>query len=344
MLNLDKTIHRRINKSSFSLDGESLTQNLNKIHDGLFYELGVILPEILIDADETLGRDEFRVQINDLRLLPQIGLKPNQLLVNDTPDRLVLIGIKGESAINPANNSDCGKFVYSTEAFERCEKAGLTTWDPMSYIILALSSEIRRNISAFLNSCLVDYYIVQLESDFPDLINEVRKKLDVLESTTVLRTLLNEQVSIRNMKTFFETMLTNQLASQFTHNENHKSIEDITNHVRVALSRQISSMHTQRGRVLTSYILDQEIEDMIISTDIPISEKRNLLLRSLSPEIGGLPPISSKLVILTTMDARAKLQQLIEHEFPQISVLCYQELCPDMNIQPLGKIKWRGES
>jgi type III secretion protein V len=59
-----------------------------------------------------------------------------------------------------------------------------------------------------------------------------------------------------------------------------------------------------------------------------------------SDEVGNLPPTAASPVILTTMEIRKILRVLIEKEFPSLAVLSYQELSPDMNIQPIARISW----
>ena len=43
-------------------------------------------------------------------------------------------------------------------------------------------------------------------------------------------------------------------------------------------------------------------------------------------------------VILTTLEARRKLRRLVEKELPSLAILAYQELSPDVNIQPVGRL------
>jgi type III secretion protein V len=57
-------------------------------------------------------------------------------------------------------------------------------------------------------------------------------------------------------------------------------------------------------------------------------------------EVGGLPPTTQKPVILTTLESRRPLRRLIDVEFPHLAVLSYQELSPDLNIQPIARISW----
>jgi type III secretion protein V len=49
---------------------------------------------------------------------------------------------------------------------------------------------------------------------------------------------------------------------------------------------------------------------------------------------GGQPP-----VLLTAIDVRRFVRKLIEGEFPELSVVSYQEIVPEIRIQPLGRIQ-----
>jgi type III secretion protein V len=61
-------------------------------------------------------------------------------------------------------------------------------------------------------------------------------------------------------------------------------------------------------------------------------------LAALRAEIGELPPTAQKPVIVTDMDIRRFVRKLVEVEFPNVSVLSYQELSPDLTIQPIARI------
>jgi hypothetical protein len=43
-------------------------------------------------------------------------------------------------------------------------------------------------------------------------------------------------------------------------------------------------------------------------------------------------------VLLTTLELRAAIRQLIEIQYPDLSVLSYPELTQDVRIQPIGHI------
>jgi type III secretion protein V len=44
-------------------------------------------------------------------------------------------------------------------------------------------------------------------------------------------------------------------------------------------------------------------------------------------------------VLLTAIDVRRFARKLIEGEFPEMSVISYQEVVPEIRIQPLGRVQ-----
>ena len=51
-----------------------------------------------------------------------------------------------------------------------------------------------------------------------------------------------------------------------------------------------------------------------------------------------MPPTAQDPVVLTTALIRYRLRKALRGAFPRLSVLSYQELSPDMNIQPIARI------
>src|SRR5205823_338523 len=85
-------------------DDEPLHKLLELMSDGMFYELGLMLPPIEVEVDHSLAPSAIQIWVNDMPLRLQTGLAVGEILVNDTPDRLGLIGVtQVRAAINPAN-------------------------------------------------------------------------------------------------------------------------------------------------------------------------------------------------------------------------------------------------
>jgi type III secretion protein V len=179
-----------------------------------------------------------------------------------------------------------------------------------------------------------------LERTHPALVREVVPKLvSPILLAEVLRRLVEEGVSLRNLRDILGA-----LAEWAPH---ERDAVTLVEHVRGALRRTITFQHAGGG-VLTAFMLDALIEDTIrdaihrtptgsylalepqLSRDIVTA-----VGRALGPAGTGAP---SGTVLLTNAEIRRYVRRLVETEHPDLPVLSYQELAPEAQIRPVGRI------
>jgi len=351
------------NKAYEEFNKQALKDDLNDMfilmQDGLFYELGIVFPKVKWEVNDRFDNNEFQFQINDVTYPSVLGLSPNECLVNDTVDRLTLLNVKGKAAINPANGSECA--IINAADAKSCESAGLTTWDPPGYLILYLSHQLRKRAGSFLTKNMVKNVLDSFSLAFPDLVKTVLGKYDLFTMTWILRDLVEEEISIRDLRNILDNLLcingtTNVDLSEYnivfqpegTHlvytdkeTVNNLDFTDFSDYIRAAaLNRYISHKYTRGGNALLVYLLDPEIEYKIRDLKgVNLSdESRTEILDAVFKEVGDLPPTAQNPVFLTTYEIRRPFRKLINIELPYLAVLCYQELSPDTNIQRLSTI------
>src|ERR1041384_484341 len=292
--------------SSFQVGGnqdpnvaESILELAQISQDGIFYELGTVLPSLSIEVDDRLEGNEFQVQINDLRQPPLRGLDQDQILVNQTAELLSIFQVSGERSRNPVNGNDC-TLVRGAEAAEICRQQGLTTWGPAGFVILTLSREIRRHAGQLLTRDLVEFLNGQLGRIYPALTKATLARFDLTKLTLILRGLIDEEISIRDLRTIFEALLAFDGAASmdlmkyiaffpYTLNLSQRSVsaqgsalkaEDYSEYLRTSLKRYISHKYTRGQSSLLVFLIDPEIEGRLnrIETE-PLSsnEQQNLI-------------------------------------------------------------------
>ncbi|MEW5853632.1 MAG: type III secretion system export apparatus subunit SctV [Myxococcota bacterium] len=315
-----------------------LNEMIPMMRDGLFYELGVRYPGLRVRGNEgDLPKGAYIIMINEIPLvMGTVDL--GKILVNDTPERLRLLNIPGEPATNPANGNDCA--WVSVENKELCEQAGLTTWDASGFMVLHLSAVLRKNASEFVGIQETQNMLEQLEMAFPALVKEVvPKAVSPFQLTDILRRLVEEEISIRDLRSILQAL------AEWGPVENDTVM--LTEYVRAALKRYISHKYTRGQSTLIVYLIDPQIEETVRSSIQHTSSGSYLalepeitqeILAAVRNEIGNLPPSAQQPVILTTMEIRRYFRKLVELEFPHLAVLSYQELSPEMNIQPIARI------
>jgi len=155
----------------------------------------------------------------------------------------------------------------------------------------------------------------------------------------LLKRLVQEFVSIRDLRTILSAMI--------EWGAKEKDPVVLVEHIRIALSRQISHQYAARNNVLSGILLDGEIEETVRNAIRQTSAGSYL---SLSPEISkrivqrtqekAMPVLSngSPCCLITAMDVRRYIRRMIESELPELPVLSYQELANDITLQPVARV------
>jgi type III secretory pathway component EscV/Tfp pilus assembly protein PilF len=341
-------------------DDQSIEEMFSLVPDAFFYELGIVLPEIRLEIDATLKANEFRFNLNRREYPTFSGLESDEFLVNDTVEKLTKLGIYGTAATNPASSNECAIVREEQYSSKECRGAGLIVWGPAGFLVLKLSAEIRKNAAEFQTLDVTQHIVDSLRTFFPDLIDTVMKRFSVEQICLLLRNLLDEQISVRNLRSIFESLLsingttdvdlgrfivfTSQVEGLCPVSDNRTidklTIADYSEFVRTDLKRYISNKYTRGSGTLIVYLLDRAIEKRLskISAQPLTAEESARLKTAINFEVGKLPPTAQNPVLLTTMDIRRTVRKLIEPDLPNLAVLSYQELSPDMNIQPIARI------
>ncbi|MEA2163155.1 MAG: hypothetical protein QOK37_1282 [Thermoanaerobaculia bacterium] len=350
--------------NSIPPDSEGLTQAelFATMQDGLFYDLGLQVPDVRVEIDSTLGGTEFRFTINGEKYPKVTGLKGGEYFVTESVDRLALLGVKARSSVNPATGVEAAVVRQSDMASERARSVGLTTWEPLAYVMLVLAAAVRKRAASFQTVAVTHYMLDKLEQAFPDLIRAAMARFEVDQIAHVLQHLLEEEISIRDLRGILEGILSvngtldvdlSRFVVLSCHTDNlfpvgrDRELGDLTaadyaDAARTALKRYITFKYGQTGSSLHAYLLNPDIENRIRSAgNKPLTateiEKLKAALRN---EIRSLPSNTPPPALLTNIDVRRATRMLIAGEFPQLPVLTYQELSPDANIQVIARISW----
>jgi type III secretion protein V len=206
----------------------------------------------------------------------------------------------------------------------------------------AILSLMRRYGHEFIGVQETQTLLDGLERTHPALVREVVPKLvSPILLSDVLRRLVEEGVSLRNLRDILGA-----LAEWAPHERDAVALVE---HVRAALRRTITFQHAGGG-VLTAFMLDALIEDTIREAIHKTPTGSYLALEpQLSRDIvtavgravgtsGGGATSPAGTVLLTNAEIRRYVRRLVETEHPDLPVLSYQELAPEAQIRPVGRI------
>jgi type III secretion protein V len=314
-----------------------IEEMIPKMRHALYHDLGVRFPGVHVRTDSpTLEADEYSIFLNEVPIV-RGKIIEGALLTNETPENLRRYNIPFTTSKTSVGQPS---LWVDAKYQEILQKAGIKFWKPLDVMILHLSYFYRQYASEFIGIQEVRGILEFLEKSFPDLVKEVTRLVPLQKLTEIFKRLVQEQISIKDLRTILEAL------SEWAQTE--KDTVLLTEYVRSSLKRYISYKYSQGQSILSVYLLDPEIEDMVRGAIKQTSagsylaldpDSVQLILHAMRSVIvptpvGGQPP-----VLLTAIDVRRFVRKLIEGEFPEMAVISYQEIVPEIRIQPLGRIQ-----
>lgn len=306
---------------------ENLPNELHQMRKSLFEELGLILPKVDITTDQSLTENELGIELNDLRFPPYTLI--------DIPlwrDRI-------------RQNADTPRW------------GRLNVWQRSSLIISKLTSELRDNAGLFIVGDSVNFLLQRISAELKE---SAQEHFELAELTNILRNLLEEGLSVRDVRSILEALISingtlsidqsvYMVFSPTTANLcpvlDEKKLADLdgsdyVSFVRIALKRSISHKYAGESNSLHVFLLSPEFETRLKNSDKqPLTDQeRGQIIKAVLDALESPKPSDESVVILTTLTIRKKIRNLLEKSFPQLAVLCQQELLPTITIQPIGHI------
>ena len=314
-----------------------IDQMIPKMRHALYQDLGVRFPGVHVRTESpSLEPNEYAIHLNEVPILRgKIIMK--HLLTNETEETLRRYNLP---SITSKGTMGMPSLWVDEKYQEILQRAGIRYWTGLEVMILHLSKFYRQYANEFIGIQEVRAILEFIEKSFPDLIKEVTRLVPLQKLTEILRRLVQEQVSIKDLRTILEAL------SEWGQTE--KDTVLLTEYVRSSLRRYISYKYSLGQSVLSVYLLDPEIEDMVRGAIKQTSagsylaldpDSVQLILHSMRNTIATPPPGAQPPVLLTAIDVRRFVRKLIEGEFPDMAVISYQEIVPEIRIQPLGRIQ-----
>jgi type III secretion protein V len=209
------------------------------------------------------------------------------------------------------------------------------------YVVGQVLPVVRERAADFLGIAETQGLLDQLEQIAPATVRQVvPKPIAVTQLADVLRRLVEERVSIRDLKAILEAL------SLVGNTE--KDPLNLAEFVRSQLRRSITHTLTRGTRELGVLLLEPNIEDTIRGAISRTAAGSFLTLapaagrdivrsvrRALDALEGARPPI------LTQPDIRRFVRKLVELELPEQRVVSYAELLPEIAVKPVARATLR---
>lgn len=321
------------------LDAErngDLLDRISQIRRQTALDLGIVLPSIRVRDNLQLAPNMYQIKLRGVSI--ESGeVYPEKLLAMNASNMAEEIGIRGINAVEPAFGLPA--LWISESDRELAELNGFTVVTPSAVISTHLTEVIKKNASEILTRADVKSLIENLKKDNEDVIEQLMKDITYSEVQVVMQNLLRERVSVRDLQTILESVS--------THSRVNKNVDYLTEQCRMALSRSICKQNMTDAGELLAVTLSPDVENTIASGLSADGQNLSLdphftrmMVDNLNKEIENvLTQTGSQPVILCSSPIRMPFRRLIERTYPQISVISYNEIPPNVNARSVGVVR-----
>ena len=319
-----------------AMDYDSLNGELVELRRALYFDLGVPFPGINIRPNPNLSSFAYVLNLNEIPLATGQLLK-DHVIVREKRTNLDLLGIsyiEGDSFLPGVDSLWVPK-----EDKTKLAKAGIVCMEHSRILAYHLSLLLTRHASTFIGMQETKFLLDRMEERAPDLVREATRLLPIQRISDIFQRLVQEQVSIRDLRTILQALI------DWAPKE--KDAVMLTEYVRGALKRQISYMYSKGQNMLPVILMEPTVEETVrkairqtsagafLSLDPQTSQR---ILNAVGDAAGKYRHSTQKPVLMVSMDIRRYVRRLIEPKYYELSVMAYQEVTPEISVQPVARI------
>ena len=298
-------------------------------------EMGVVIPTVRLRDNGLINPNQYLIKIKGEEVAKGEVLVDYYLALdpgNSTGE------IDGIDTIEPAYEIP-GKWIRESER-EMAEVYGYTVIDALSVIVTHMSEIIRRYIHELVSRQDINILLQNASKTNQAIVDDVIPGIiSVSDLQKILMNLLKEGVPIRDMESILETIGDQGVAI--------KDTDMLTEYVRQKLKRTITRKYTD-GKSITVISLDQGIENTILNSAKKSEHGTYLaiepvivqkIVESVTEQIEKFKELIYQPIILTSPIVRIYFKRMIDQFLPNLTVLSFNEIDSNIQIQAIGIIQ-----
>ncbi|ELD0488028.1 EscV/YscV/HrcV family type III secretion system export apparatus protein [Escherichia coli] len=301
-----------------------------------FIEYGVHLPDVVLTFTESIEKNTLSILINEIQAATYVLLTGmSKILIRGDEFQLIDSSVK---CIESGNVKDKSYWLPDLHC-ERAQKLGFYTRSYIDEFYNCVSTLLTHNITEFFGVQETKILLDNIEGKYPDLLKECYRNNTVQRITEVFQRLLQERISIRNLKLIIDTLV------QWAPKEKDPIM--LVEHIRAGLSRYISNRFSSNGK-LRVFVLSQDVEAMIRNGIRQTSSGSfiNLAPTEIESIIGLLAQCIQKngvnvrdVVLMVSLDLRRFVKKIVEGDYPDLEVLSFSEIDNNVSVDILATVE-----
>ncbi len=304
--------------------GKFITEDLNRVREQVFFDIGLRVPGIRVRTGASyLPAGAYTFMIDEIPC-GRGALTPSALYALGQPADFAFLEVKAEPALEPATGRTISK--VPAEARARLETAQVPLRTPRQLLCDHVVVMLKKRAATLLGVQEVQSILDGFEPQAPALVKEALGKVPLPLLTEVLRKLVQEEVSIRNIRAVLEALVSPTTEGDAT---------ALAERSRQALHRYLSHKYAPSGP-LYAYLVDPAVEETLRES----GSQSAVEPERVSAILEGVRRVAANghAVVLASPDVRRLLRKLCEGAFPEVAVLTYGELDPELQIRPIGRL------
>ncbi len=318
--------------------GGELPGRVTNLRRQVASDLGLVLPPVHLRDNLRLDANEYRVRLRGVEIARGTAYADRFMVLEPSGGRPVLPGTDAIVGKEPAFGLEALWITPADRA--RAESSGMTVVDPASVMTTHLGEVIRRNIHELVGRQEVQELLAALGKEAPKLVEDVIPGTVTLgELVRVLRGMLREGLSIRDLRTILEAVADGAARS--------KDTAFLVEQVRRRMFRQITAKVADPSGVVKAVTLDRATEDLLRrslgqtdgeATLAPDIDSARRLVSALETRAARFAADGHPTVVIAPPDLRRPLFDFATRFVPDLWVVTARELVPGTQVEPVATI------
>ena len=315
--------------------GGQLLPRVKGVRKKLSAELGFLVQPIRIRDNLDLEPDVYNIVMNgvvrgkgEIKVGQEMAINPGQVHGN----------LEGIPTKEPAFGLDAVWIDPSQRDYART--LGYTVVDSATAIATHLNTLLRNNASELLSHDETQQLLDKVAERSPKLVEDlVPEKLSLATITKVLQNILDESVSVRDMRTIIEVLSTESAKTQ--------DVDELTAAVRPKLGRMIVQGLVDVDDNLPVMTLNPALEQMLNNILMQNGSTQGLviepklaegLINALAKNTREIEEQGNAAVLVVSPGLRPWLSKFIRHRLSDLTVLSYSEIPDDQSVDVVATI------
>jgi type III secretion protein V len=308
---------------------EALVSEIRQRRNRLVVQYGLTLPSFIIEHVEHLQPDEFRFSVYEVPLLKatftQSHVAVDARLLDGSPD----------AALHGSVERQEGHWLWLPTDDPQLQHEHVEQVDAMTLILERMERALQACGPQFIGLQETKAILGWLETEQPELAQEMQRVLPLARFSAVLQRLASECVPLRAIRVIAETLI--------EHGQHEREVTVLADYVRIALKSQIYHQYCGVEGLLV-WVLTPESEGILrdglrqtqTETFFALdNETSQLLVQQL--HIAFPLRSAEQAVLLVAQDLRSPLRTLLQEEFYHVPVLSFAEISNAAQVKVLGR-------